>query len=343
MHDWQAELTVSSTRARMPRIWVAIILIITVIIIIICITGKGASPASSDHTTADHGVLSSDDLSRNLTTIQSFHNVSHSEKSSTPVLPRDRQRLQRDISGRMHAPTTVYSKSNSSGITTKVSSQSIWDQGKNYASFLNQSHVFSSVESAQRIPHPDWTVVAGELIPATLETAISSDLPGMVRAVTQRPVYAFQGRRILIPAGSRVLGQYSSMTLQGINRVCVIWHRLILPSGITMSIDSPSTDTLGQAGQLADHMNTHFRSRFEQGILISALGAGVSTVGVSSSDGNNSASTFRANVSDHLQDAAQASLSANSSIKPTLSVYQGSAIQIFVAKDLSFYSVRDHS
>ena len=61
MHDWQSELTVSSTRARMPRIWVVIILIITVIIIIICITGKGASPASSDHKTPDHGVLSSDD------------------------------------------------------------------------------------------------------------------------------------------------------------------------------------------------------------------------------------------------------------------------------------------
>ncbi|MDF1931649.1 hypothetical protein PGH45_18510 [Legionella pneumophila] len=51
--------------------------------------------------------------------------------------------------------------------------------------FLNQQNDITSV-SAKRLPHPAMTVPAGEMIPATLETAINSELAGMVRAITTR-------------------------------------------------------------------------------------------------------------------------------------------------------------
>jgi len=41
-----------------------------------------------------------------------------------------------------------------------------------------------------------------------LETAINSDLPGYTRAIVSRDIRSFDGTNILVPRGSRLIGQY---------------------------------------------------------------------------------------------------------------------------------------
>lgn len=189
-------------------------------------------------------------------------------------------------------------------------------------------------DRAALMRYPRQTVAQGEFIHAILETAINSDLPGMVRAIVSRPVYSYRGEQVLIPAGSRLIGRYSAKIVQSQQRVFVIWNRLLLPNGLSLSIKSSSADALGQSGQAADYINTHFFARFGQATLLSMIGAGVSTYGVSADQAMNSASLYQSAIAQSFQQSANQSLQNTLPTKPTLIVHQGTRIVVFVAHDL---------
>ncbi|MEE4315823.1 MAG: TrbI/VirB10 family protein, partial [Erythrobacter sp.] len=79
---------------------------------------------------------------------------------------------------------------------------------------------------ARAMTNPSTTVTEGTLIPAILETAINTDVPGYVRAVVSQDVRSFDGKRVLIPRSSRLIGQYQSGVQQGQKRAYVIWTDL---------------------------------------------------------------------------------------------------------------------
>lgn len=192
---------------------------------------------------------------------------------------------------------------------------------------------------ADTIAHPEMTIVAGEMIHAVLESAIHSDLPGMVRASVSQPVYSYTGGHCLVPAGSRLIGEYQSDIVLGQRRVMVLWHRVVLPDGTSLTLDSPGSDSLGRAGLSADRVNSHFLARFGESALLSILAVGAATGGVGSQDQYNSGTQYRASLAQSFQQRASQSLQATQSNQPTLMVNQGASINVFVAKDLSFYGV----
>ncbi|MFO6448959.1 TrbI/VirB10 family protein, partial [Erythrobacter sp. NE805] len=63
---------------------------------------------------------------------------------------------------------------------------------------------------ARSMVNPSTTVTEGTLIPAILETGINTDVPGYVRAVVSQDVKSFDGKRVLIPRSSRLIGQYQA-------------------------------------------------------------------------------------------------------------------------------------
>ena len=172
------------------------------------------------------------------------------------------------------------------------------------------------------------TVVQGTLIPAVLETALDSTRPGLARAIVSRDVRGFDGSRVLIPRGSRLIGEYRSEVATGQRRALVNWTRLIRPDGVTMAIGSPAGDPLGRAGIRA-RVNTHFFERFAGAILQSALDIGV-----------NLAAGARGGTVVVLPGTAQGAVAPQvvqpSQVTPTLRVRQGTSISIFVARDLDF-------
>lgn len=205
--------------------------------------------------------------------------------------------------------------------------------------FLAQSDDITIV-SARKLAHPEYTVPAGEMISATLETAINSDLPGMVRAIVTRDIYSLKNSNKLISRGATLVGQFSSQVVDGQNRVLVIWNRIHMSNGVIVTLNSPGADRIGRSGQGADFVDTHFIEKFRSSALLSMLGVFTATVGVSDSqDRYNSASQYRAALANNFQNASGQSLQANSVIKPTLSINQGAEINVFVSHDLDFKGV----
>lgn len=174
------------------------------------------------------------------------------------------------------------------------------------------------------------TVPQGTLIPAVLETAMNSTGAGFARALVQRDVHGFDGTRVLIPRGSRLIGEYASDTSPGQKRAFVTWTRLIRPDGVTIALQSPATDPVGVGGVRAK-VNSHFFERFAGSILQTAMLIG----------GNLAARS----VGDSVVIALPGSLpgagatTQATQIPPTLSVRQGTSISIFVARDLDFTGV----
>jgi type IV secretion system protein VirB10 len=172
------------------------------------------------------------------------------------------------------------------------------------------------------------TVPQGTLIQAVLETAFDSTRPGFARAIVSRDVRGFDGSRVLIPRGSRLIGEYRSETAPGQRRALINWFRLIRPDGVTIAIGSPAADPLGRGGVRAN-VNTHFFERFAGAILQSALDIGVN---LASQAGNGTViigvpGSFQSTTSQLIQPAP---------IMPTLTVPQGRSVSIFVARDLDF-------
>ena len=176
-----------------------------------------------------------------------------------------------------------------------------------------------------RLANPATTVVQGTLIPAVLETAIDTDVPGYVRAVVSEDVRSFDGSRVLIPRSSRLIGEYKAAAQAGQRRAFLMWTRLVRPDGVSIALASPAADFTGQAG-IGGQVNSHFFSRFGSAILLSILGGAGSLV-------SGGASTV---VVGGGQSAASAAVQQNGNRAPTIKVRQGEPIRVFTARDLIF-------
>ncbi|MBU1378220.1 MAG: type IV secretion system protein VirB10 [Alphaproteobacteria bacterium] len=181
------------------------------------------------------------------------------------------------------------------------------------------------------------TIPQGSVIPATLETAINSDLPGAVRAVVSRDVRGFDGSRVLIPRGSRLVGQYKSAAAIGQTRAFVVWSRIITPTGVSIDVGSPATDRLGRGG-LDGEVDTHFVRRFGSSILLTVIGAGGQALANSASSGNSTTLVLGGTGGQGSNPAAIA-LQKQIDMPDTIKVAQGVPVQVSVARDLDFSAV----
>ncbi len=194
---------------------------------------------------------------------------------------------------------------------------------------------------ARLLEHPDYTIVQGKFIAAHLETEINSDLPGLVRAIVSEDVYADRGHRVLIPKGSRLVGQYSSEIALGQRRVMVVWNRAVhATANLDVEFKSPSTDPLGSTGQTGE-LDSRFFQRFGEASLMSLISAGAANI--RTPEGEGTKSYYRDGLVDSFAETASATLEKQQQVPPTITVRRGEKINVFVAEDLDFSGVFDRA
>lgn len=200
---------------------------------------------------------------------------------------------------------------------------------------------------ARKIARVDALIAEGTLLPGILETAVVSDLPGQIRAIVAEDVYSFDGRRVLIPTGTRLIGEYQSEITRGQKRIFVIWTRLLRDDGVSVRLNSIGADSLGRSG-LTGRVDTKFRERFGAAILLSIVGGGASYLtgyGSQTATGSDEArraeDNARSTIAQTFSDMANQALGESLKIPPTISVPQGERIFVFVRQDLDFSAVYD--
>ena len=121
----------------------------------------------------------------------------------------------------------------------------------NESFFLGQTKLQRGQSVYQGTPSGDY-IEAGTLVHVVLETGVSSQLPGQVIARVAQPVWNRSVDKIVVPAGSKVLGLYNANVSKGQNRVQVAWTKLILTNGKSISLANLSGVSLdGKSGLLA--------------------------------------------------------------------------------------------
>lgn len=154
------------------------------------------------------------------------------------------------------------------------------DGGENKA-----ADAITSAQSSKttRVGKLGLMITQGKIIDAVLETAINSDLQGMLRAMVSRDVYAETGDTVLIPKGSRLIGSYSFDSNVARARVNINWNRVIMPHGIDIAISSLSTDELGRAG-IAGIVDTKIVSALFSSVALAGVSIGSAVVGQKASN-----------------------------------------------------------
>jgi len=174
---------------------------------------------------------------------------------------------------------------------------------------------------------------AGAVIPAALITGIHSDLPGQITAQVTENVYdSPTGRILLVPQGTRLIGQYDNSVGFGQRRVLLVWNRLILPNGRSIVLErQPGADAEGFAG-LEDGVNYHWGDLFKAAALSTLLRVGAEAG--SSGQESDIVRALRQGASNSISQTGQQVVSRQLNIAPTLTIRPGFPVRVIVTRDL---------
>ncbi len=182
------------------------------------------------------------------------------------------------------------------------------------------------------LPRSPDEVLAGTVISASLVTGLDSDLPGTVIAQVTENVYdTVSGHILLIPQGTRLIGQYDSVVAFGQSRALLVWQRMILPDGSSLQIDNlPASDTSGYAG-LADKVDYHTWALLK-GVGLATL-LGVTSVSGSSQD-SDLVRAIRESAEQSANQAGEKIVAKHLDVQPSITVRLGWPVRVIVHKDL---------
>ncbi len=187
-------------------------------------------------------------------------------------------------------------------------------------------------QSRLEAPASNHVLQAGSIIPAALITGIRSDLPGQVTAQVTEHVYdSPTGRILLIPQGSRLIGDYDADVTSGQRRVLLSWNRLILPDGRSIVLErQPVGDASGYAG-LEDGVNFHWGGVLRAALVSTLLGVGSELGSGSDSD---LARAVRRGSQDSVGRVGEQAVSRELNVRPTLTIRPGFPVRVLVTRDL---------
>lgn len=183
-------------------------------------------------------------------------------------------------------------------------------------------------------PASPYILQAGAVIPAALITGIRSDLPGQITAQVTENVYdSPTGSLLLIPQGTRIIGQYDDGVTFGQRRVLLVWNRLILPGGRSIVLERlPGADASGYAG-LEDGIDYHWWDLMKAAGLSTLLAVGAE---LATSDEDRLIRAIRDGAQDTVNQAGQQIVQRQLQVAPTLTIRPGFPVRIIVTRDLVF-------
>ena len=183
-------------------------------------------------------------------------------------------------------------------------------------------------------PASPWILQAGSVIPAALITGIHSDLPGQITAQVTENVYdSPTGSLLLIPQGTRIIGQYDDGVIFGQRRVLLVWNRLILPGGRSIVLERlPGADASGYAG-LEDGVDYHWWDLMKAAGLSTLLAVGAE---LATDDEDRLIRAIRDGAQDAINQAGQQIIQRQLQVAPTLTIRPGLPVRIIVTRDLIF-------
>lgn len=191
----------------------------------------------------------------------------------------------------------------------------------------------------------DHVIFEGTVLESVLVNHLNGDFAGPVICQISTDVYSHDHAELLIPSGSRILGETKKVNDVGQERLAVIFHRLIMPDGYAVDLDqAPGLNQIGETA-LRDKVNNHYFKIFGASIAVGAI-AGLSTIGTNNSAvtglPTSNASAYREGVAGSLSQSSLRILDKFLNIPPTITIHEGHRVRVFLTQDLLLPAYSNH-
>ncbi len=203
-------------------------------------------------------------------------------------------------------------------------------QDKSVPDMLVKGNLVSAEE-----PRPGQKLIpTGTVISAVLDQELMSDYTGAYRCLVSCDVYDVSGRYILIPKGSKAVGQ--CLRINNVNEpiqarmgLTVKW--VVLPDGKRISFEKRG-GMLDQAGipAIKDQVNYHLIAQFLGVAAYALLSSETSRQG----SGMNNDSTFKGDVGQSLREQFSPMAAKYLTLVPTITLRSGTPVKIFIEDDI---------
>jgi type IV secretion system protein TrbI len=187
---------------------------------------------------------------------------------------------------------------------------------------------------------PYW-LLEGTLLETVLTNRLDGSLAGPVNTMLTTDVYSHDRQHLLMPRGSRILGEVKPVTNFGQQRLAVVFHRVIMPDGYSVSLDQfRGLNQIGETG-LRDQVNHRYLEIFGVSIAIGAI-AGLSQANTVYGISESATDTYRQGFAASLSQSSLRILDRFLNILPTSTIREGHRIKIYLASDLQFPAYDRH-
>jgi len=187
-----------------------------------------------------------------------------------------------------------------------------------------------------------YVLFEGTVLETVLMNRIDGQFGGPVACLLTTDVYSRDRQHLLVPAGTKLLGEARKVEAFGQTRLAVAFHRLVMPDGYSMSLDRfQGLNQIGDAG-LRDQVNNHYLRIFGAALAVGAIGA----VAVGGTAGALTASGGDLMRQGFAQSTAQSSaqiLDRFLNVLPTVTIREGHRVKVYLSGDLALPDYAKHT
>ena len=193
----------------------------------------------------------------------------------------------------------------------------------------------------ERADGPKYRLFEGTILETVLTNRLTGSLAGPVNTMLTTDVYSHDRQHLLIPQGSRILGEVKPIANLAQQRLAVVFHRIIMPDGYSVSLDQfQGLNQIGETG-LRDQVNHHYLEIFGVSIAIGAI-AGLSQANTVYGITESATDEYRQGFATSLSQSSLRILDRFLNILPTFTIREGHRIKIYLAGDLQLPAYDRH-
>lgn len=187
-----------------------------------------------------------------------------------------------------------------------------------------------------------YVAFEGTILEALLINRLNGTFSGPVNCLVTTDVYSHDRQHILIPAGTKVLGEAKKVEAFGQQRLAVLFHRLIMPDGYSVSLDQ--FKGLNQIGETAlrDKVNNHYLQIFGASLAVGILG-GVAEAGTGNALTNSSSDRIRQGFGASIANSSMQILDRFLNVLPTVTILEGNRVKVYLSGDLLLPDYAQHT
>ncbi len=187
----------------------------------------------------------------------------------------------------------------------------------------------------------NYVIFEGTVLETVLLNRLDGQFTGPVECLITNDIYSHDRQHLLIPSGTKVLGEAKRVDTFGQTRLAVAFHRLIMPDGYSVSLDQfKGMNQIGDTG-LRDQVNNHYLKIFGASLAVGAIG-GIAQAGSGGLLTQSGTQSIQAGVGQSMGQTSQRILDKFLNILPTVTIREGHRVKIYLAGDLAVPDYANH-